>query len=106
MRGMRLALMWGLARPNRTSGLAAAARPHGQRHSSPNAVGQPHPARSGDNIDDPLGGVMKAKKALKRLNKVEVLLSNVIEQCPVSARGLIELLDSAKTSVVRAKGAV
>jgi hypothetical protein len=49
---------------------------------------------------------MKAKKALKRLNKVELLLSNVIDQCPASARGLRELLDSAKTSVVRAKGAV
>jgi len=30
---------------------------------------------------------MKAKKALKRLNKIEALLSNVIEQCPASARG-------------------
>ena len=47
---------------------------------------------------------MKAKKALKRLNKIEVLLSNVIDQCPASARGLRELLDSAKTRVVRAKG--
>src|SRR5580700_874253 len=49
---------------------------------------------------------MKANKALKRLNKVEVLLTNVIEQCPASARGLRDLLDSARTSVVRAKGAV
>ncbi len=49
---------------------------------------------------------MKAKKALKRLNKVDVLLSNVIDQCPASARGLRELLDSARASVVRAKGAV
>jgi hypothetical protein len=49
---------------------------------------------------------MKAKKALKRLNKVEVLLSDVIDQCPASARGLRGLLDSAKTSVVRAKGVV
>lgn len=49
---------------------------------------------------------MNAKKALKRLNKVEMLLSNVIDQCPASARGLRDLLDSAKTSVVRAKGAV
>ena len=47
---------------------------------------------------------MKAKKALKRLNKIEVLLSNVIDQCPPSARGLRELLDSAKVSVVRATG--
>ena len=49
---------------------------------------------------------MKAKKALKRLNKVDVLLSNVIDQCPASARGLRELLDSARASVLRAKGAV
>jgi hypothetical protein len=49
---------------------------------------------------------MKAKKALKRLNKVETILSNVIDQCPASARGLRELLDSARASVVRAKGAV
>ena len=49
---------------------------------------------------------MKAKKALKRLKKVETILSDVIDQCPASARGLRGLLDSAKTSVVRAKGVV
>jgi hypothetical protein len=49
---------------------------------------------------------MKAKKALKRLNKVETILSIVIDQCPTSSRGLRELLDSARSSVVRAKGAV
>jgi hypothetical protein len=49
---------------------------------------------------------MKIKKALKRLNKVETLLTNIIDQCPTSARGLRELLDSAKVSVVRAKGVV
>src|SRR6266571_8501606 len=49
---------------------------------------------------------MKAKKALKRLNKVESSLSNVIDQCPASARGLRELLESAKASVIRAKGVV
>jgi hypothetical protein len=49
---------------------------------------------------------MKAKKALKRLNKVEAILSDVIDRCPATARGLRELLDSAKTSVVRAKGVV
>ncbi len=49
---------------------------------------------------------MKAKKALKRLKKVETILSNVIDQLPVSARGLRELLDSARASVVRAKGTV
>jgi hypothetical protein len=41
---------------------------------------------------------MKIKKALKRLNKVETLLTNIIDQCPASARGLRELLDSAKAS--------
>ncbi len=45
---------------------------------------------------------MKARKALKRLNKVESMLSNVIDGCPASARGLRELLDSAKASVGRA----
>lgn len=49
---------------------------------------------------------MKIKKALKRLNKVETLLTDVIDQCPASSRGLRELLDSAKVSVVRAKGVV
>ena len=49
---------------------------------------------------------MKAKNALKRLNKVETILSDVIDRCPASARGLRGLLDSAKTSVVRAKGVV
>ena len=49
---------------------------------------------------------MKAKKAIKRLKKVEAILSNVIDQFPASARGLRGLLDSAKTSVVRAKGVV
>ena len=44
----------------------------------------------------------KTKKALKRLNKVESMLSNVIDGCPASARGLRELLDSAKASVGRA----
>jgi hypothetical protein len=49
---------------------------------------------------------MKAKKALKRLNKVESSLSNVIDQCPASARGLRELLESARSSVVRAQEVV
>jgi hypothetical protein len=49
---------------------------------------------------------MKAKKALKRLNKVETILSDVIDKFPASARGLRGLLDSAKTSVVRAKEVV
>ena len=49
---------------------------------------------------------MKSKKALKRLNRIETLLTSVIDQCPNSARGLRALLDSAKASVVRAKGMV
>ena len=49
---------------------------------------------------------MKAKKALKRLKKVETILSDVIDQFSASARGLREFLDLAKASVVRAKGIV
>jgi hypothetical protein len=49
---------------------------------------------------------MKAKKALKRLDKVESLLSNVIDQFPDSARGLRDLLDTARSSVVRARETV
>jgi hypothetical protein len=49
---------------------------------------------------------MKAKKALKRLNKVDDLLSGVISQCPASARGLRDLLGSAKASIWRAKEVV
>jgi hypothetical protein len=49
---------------------------------------------------------MKAKKAIKRLSKVESILSNVIDQFSDSKNGLRELLDSAKTSIVRAKKTV
>jgi hypothetical protein len=49
---------------------------------------------------------MKAKKAIKRLSKVEALLSNVLDQFPGSKDGLQELLGSAKAAVVRAKRAV
>lgn len=49
---------------------------------------------------------MKARKAIKRLNKVESILSNVIDQFSESSNGLRELLDSAKTSIVRAKKTV
>ncbi len=45
---------------------------------------------------------MKAKKALRRLTKVETLLSNVIDQFPLNQDGLSDLLDSAKTAVTRA----
>lgn len=49
---------------------------------------------------------MKAKKAIKRLNKIESILSTVIDQFSPTDNGLRELLDSAKTSVVRAKKTV
>ena len=49
---------------------------------------------------------MKAKKAFKRLNKVEALLSNVIDKFPGNKDGLRELLGSAKGAVVRAKKTV
>jgi hypothetical protein len=49
---------------------------------------------------------MKAKKAVKRLGKVETLLSNVIDQFATSVDGVRQLLDTAKASVVQAKEAV
>ena len=49
---------------------------------------------------------MKAKKALKRLNKVEVLLTDVMDEFPGSKAGLAELLGSAKTVVVHAQKTV
>src|SRR5271156_1432768 len=49
---------------------------------------------------------MKAKKAVKRLNKIEELLSEVIDQFPKSTNGLGELLGSAKAAVIQAKTAV
>src|ERR1700720_134440 len=49
---------------------------------------------------------MKAKKAVKRLGKVETLLSGVIDQFAASVDGVRELLDSAKASVARAVEAV
>jgi hypothetical protein len=49
---------------------------------------------------------MKAKKALKRLTRVETLLTNVIEQYASNESDVRELLDSAKASVGRAKETV
>ena len=46
---------------------------------------------------------LKIKKALKRLDRAEVLLSKVIDQYPADELGVRELLDSARTSVSRAK---
>src|ERR1700680_1477192 len=45
---------------------------------------------------------MKAKKALKKLNKVEALLSNVMEGFPGGKEGLENLLGEAKVSIVKA----
>jgi len=45
---------------------------------------------------------MKAKKALKKLNKVEALLSNVMEGFPSSKEGLGNLLGRAKVTIVEA----
>jgi hypothetical protein len=47
--------------------------------------------------------VLKTKKAFKRLDRVEALLSKVIDQYPADELGVRELLDSAKASVTRAK---
>ena len=49
---------------------------------------------------------MKAKKALKRLNKIEALLSDVIDHLPRSGDGLEDFLDAAKIAVVRAQTTV
>jgi hypothetical protein len=49
---------------------------------------------------------MKAKKALKRLRRVEELLSIVIDEFAGNEHSVRELLDSAKTSVIRAKAGI
>lgn len=49
---------------------------------------------------------MKAKKALKRLRRVEELLSIVIDEFAGNEPAVRELLDSAKTSVIRAKAGI
>lgn len=46
---------------------------------------------------------MKAKKAVKRLNKVETLLSDVIDQYSEINQNVRDLLVSARVSVTRAK---
>ena len=45
---------------------------------------------------------MKVKKALKRLHRVETILTTVIEQYAGRKRGLRDLLGTAKGKVVRA----
>jgi len=50
---------------------------------------------------------MKAKKALKKLRRVEELLSIVIDEFAGNERAAVrELLDSAKTSVIGAKAGI
>jgi hypothetical protein len=49
---------------------------------------------------------MRAKKALKRLRKVEELLSIVIDEFAGSEPSVRVLLNSAKTSVMRAKAGI
>lgn len=49
---------------------------------------------------------MKAKKALKRLNKIEALMAKVMKRSSASAPQIRELLQDAKAAVVRAKEAV
>jgi len=49
---------------------------------------------------------MKAKKALKRLRRVEELLSIVIDEFVGKEPKVRELLDSAKASVIRAKAGI
>jgi|SRR5258705_9886179 hypothetical protein len=46
---------------------------------------------------------MKAKKAVKRLARVEALLAGVLDQFSDGKQALRKLLDSAKGSVARAK---
>src|SRR5579871_3804210 len=45
---------------------------------------------------------MKAKKALKKLNKVEALLSHIIQAFPASKQGVGSLLGSAKETIGKA----
>ena len=49
---------------------------------------------------------MKAKKAVKRLTRVEALLSNVIDGFAAGERAVKELLDNAKAAVIRARETV
>lgn len=49
---------------------------------------------------------MKVKKAVKKLDKVVAILSDVIKQYAPTERKVRELLGAAKSSVVRAKAAL
>jgi len=52
------------------------------------------------------GVVMKAKKILRRMGKIEALISEVTERSSASVPHIQELLRDAKAAVARAKGAV
>lgn len=49
---------------------------------------------------------MKAKKAIKRLDKVEAILSDVIGQYASDEKETLEFLDTARSSVAHAKAGV
>lgn len=49
---------------------------------------------------------MKAKKAIKRLDKVEAILSEVIDRYAKTEKETREFLDAARNSIVRAKTGV
>jgi len=49
---------------------------------------------------------MKARKALKRLNKIDALLANLIDGFDPTSDGLAELLSSAREAIAHAKEAV
>jgi len=49
---------------------------------------------------------MKARKAIKRLEKAESLLRSVLDTYSVGRKGLREMLDAAANSVIRAKKSI
>ena len=49
---------------------------------------------------------MKAKKALKRLNRIEKMLSGILDGYTAVDANVRQLLDSAKTSVSSAKSVI
>ena len=46
---------------------------------------------------------MKARNAVKRLNKAEALLTNIIDRLPESSNGVGDLLASARETILRAR---
>lgn len=49
---------------------------------------------------------MKAKKALKRLTKIDLILADVIDQYAVNEQAVKDHLDAARNSLARAKATV